>query len=169
MRRKWGKAIGNTLQEIGANWSSAGHKVIGKCQRWKKRNLIASFFFSASPRFAQPANEPLSLNFMLSSWSLKYSQTDLNYPKVASFEIWVTFEMLQSVLELTLCDDAWYWVVLYWVTGVTLVLGRVKISKAVDLKFLQQESKEIPSISKFQSLKKMPSLQVLFLLWVCPE
>ena len=67
-------------------------------------------------------------------WSLKYSQTDLNYPKVASFEIWVTFEMLKSVPELTLCDDAWYWVVLYWVTGVTLVLGRVKISKTVDLK-----------------------------------
>ena len=97
--------------------------------RGEKTKFHCIIFFSASPRCAQPANEPLSLNFMLSSWSLKYSQTDLNYPKVASFEIWVTFEMLKSVPELTLCDDAWYWVVLYWVTGVTLVLGRVKISK----------------------------------------
>ena len=35
------------------------------------------------------------------------------------------------------------------------------MSRTFDLKSLQRESEEIPSISKFQSLQKLPSLQVL--------
>ena len=54
MRWKWGRGIGNTLQEIGANWGSAGHEVIGEwLSGLRKLKCHCTKFLSATPLFAK--------------------------------------------------------------------------------------------------------------------
>ena len=70
MRWKWGKGIGNTLQEIGANWGTVQAMGLSanSCQGWENANVIGTKFLSASPLFAplvRCTDGYLSVNYQL--------------------------------------------------------------------------------------------------------